>query len=86
MTPTVSKKEQRRIRRCYWPDGAPKRCPHCISPDLHEDVRDSLDVGVGIGIPMEIETYCGKCGKTVAYWAHGWYDPCYMMDLMGVDY
>jgi hypothetical protein len=82
----MTKKQQRRIQRCYYKSGAAKRCPSCFSPDLAEDVRDSLDVGVGIGIPMEIATYCKKCGERCAYWAHGYYDPCYLMDRMGVEY
>lgn len=81
----MAKVEARRIRRCYHSNGKPKRCPDCISPDLREDVRDSLDVGVGC-IPMEIETVCNKCGSSVAYWAHGYYDSTYLMDKLGIEY
>lgn len=82
----MTKAQVRRIRRCYHHNGAPKRCPSCFSPDLREDIRDSLDVGVGAGYPMEIETRCNKCGCSVAYWAHGYYDPTYLMDKLDIDY
>lgn len=82
----LSKSRVRSIRRCYHKNGAPRRCPNCLSPDLVEEVRDSLDVGVGAGIPMEVETLCNKCKSSVAYWAHGYYDPCYLMDKLGVEY
>lgn len=82
----MDKKQARKIRRCYYKSGQPKRCTQCLSPDLVEDVRDSLDVGVGIGIPMEIAVSCNKCGAAAGYWAHGYWDSCYLMGRLGVEY
>ena len=54
------------------------RCPSCRAPiDLDSckhRTTDSLDVGVGPGMPLEQEVVC-ECGKVVGYWAYGFYEP-----------
>lgn len=71
-------RNKRKWRQFFYEDGTPRRCPHCISPDLKEIVRDSIDVGVGGGgIPCEIETRCNKCNSMLGYWAYGSYDPLF---------
>lgn len=70
----------------WWQSGRPKRCPRCMSKIIVEGVWDSLDVGVGCGIPMEIEYLCSSCGKSCAYWAHGYFEPFYIMDYAEIPY
>ena len=67
----------------WYKDGHPKRCPKCMHRKFEEDVRDSLDVGVGVGIPMEIEYLCARCGNSCAYWAHGSFEP-YIAEYEGL--
>lgn len=52
----------------------PKICPHCKSERIKSTVVDSLDVGVGTGIPLEVQYDCEDCKRCVAYWAHGTYE------------
>ena len=68
---------------CYDEDGAPIKCWKCGAEKITEKVTDTLDVGVGRGVMMEFECICGQCGERVGYWAHGSYDPCFMMANAG---
>lgn len=70
----------------WWQSGRPKRCSCCMGKVIVEEVRDYLDVGVGQGIPMEIEYLCNNCGKSCAYWAHGDFDPYYVDAYKGLSY
>jgi hypothetical protein len=63
----------------YSEDGFPRKCPSCGGTEFEEKIRDYLDVGVGAGgLPLEIEYLCRSCGESVAYWAHGSFDPAYL--------
>lgn len=57
-------------------DPVPTTCPVC-GADAKERVMDSLDVGVGGGIPMEIELTCSnpECDHYIGYWSHGHLEP-----------
>lgn len=66
------------INGCYTEDGAPLKCPFCGCTDHKEVVRDFIDVLDGSGPATEVEYICMYCGKSIAYWAHGHFDPSYM--------
>lgn len=59
--------------RNYLPSGECIRCPNCGTQDLKENVRDSIE-----GTALEVSTDCPSCREMVGYWAHGYYDPCFM--------
>ena len=71
--------ERRVSHDCYDESGAPIKCFKCGCEEINERVTDTLDVGVGRGITMEFECICARCDERVGYWAHGSYDPCFMM-------
>ena len=66
------------MNNCYSEDGAPIKCCKCGSEQITEKVTNTLDVGVGRGMPMEFECVCDQCGEVVGYWAYGYYDPSFM--------
>lgn len=51
--------------------GDPCSCPYCQSMQLQENIKDTLD---GHTV-MEYEIVCKQCLRSVAYWAHGHYEP-----------
>lgn len=56
----------------YNEDGSPKLCRECGNDHFTEVPKDSID-----GHICEISVHCSACFENVAYWAYGWYDPCY---------
>lgn len=52
----------------------PHICQYCKSERIKSTVVDSLDVGVGVGLPMEVRYDCEDCKRAVDYWAHGMFE------------
>lgn len=54
----------------------PSICPICGS-QASERIVDSIDVGVGTGIPCEIEVTCSskECDHYIGYWTTGHFEP-----------
>lgn len=55
----------------YAEDGRPKRCS-CGCPFFHTETKDTIN-----HIVCEQEWFCLNCGRPVAYWAYGAFDPAY---------
>lgn len=53
----------------------PSTCHHCGSANLKERPTQTIDVGVGPGIPCESEFTCNDCKRSVGYWAYGEFLP-----------
>lgn len=49
----------------------PEKCHNCGCKTLITEIKDRIDVGVGVGIPCEYEYICSACGTPVAYFAYG---------------
>lgn len=59
----------------WYRDGQAKRCYVCISPQVERITVDTIDGH----LECEYEEVCRKCKTRLAYWAYGYYYPCWLM-------
>lgn len=70
---------KRKINEFYREDGTPIMCHHCGHEKFKDRVIDRIDA---YGPISEFEEICVNCGKIVAYWAYGSYDPRFENELI----
>lgn len=59
-----------KIEHCYNPDGEPIRCTYCGGTNFQGEITEIV-----AGNIAEEHTRCTDCGKFVAFWAYGSYEP-----------
>ena len=61
----------------YDKDSMPIKCWKCCCDELNEVGKDYIN-----GIQSEVSFVCVKCETEVGYWAYGYFNPDYKMDLI----